>query len=85
MSEEESWSEGYDVGYSDARDQFEDISDDIDNLLIALVSMMRWIGPPPTDKYSFDSQREDAWNLAIETIREIKNDPTWTITKEKTK
>ncbi len=38
------------------------------DLLEALEAMMRWIGPPPTDKYSYDSTREDAWNKARDAL-----------------
>jgi hypothetical protein len=39
-----------------------------DALREALRLHMLWIGPPPTDRYSFDSLREDAWKLGVELI-----------------
>lgn len=33
----------------------------IEELEGALELNMKWIGPPHTDKYSYDSLREDAW------------------------
>ena len=34
---------------------------DIEELREALKLNMDWIGPPPTDKHSYDSLREAAW------------------------
>ena len=34
----------------------------------ALKLHMEWIGPPPTDKHSYDSLREDAWKAGVAAI-----------------
>lgn len=35
-----------------------------DAVVEALEALMAWIGPPPADRHSFDSIREDAWKKA---------------------
>ena len=34
----------------------------------ALQKLMAWIGPPPKDRHSFDSLREDAWDMARKAL-----------------
>ena len=41
-------------------------------LLEALEANMHWIGTPPTDPFSYDSAREDAWKLGHDVIADIK-------------
>jgi septal ring factor EnvC (AmiA/AmiB activator) len=35
-----------------------------ERLRVACKALMQWMGPPPADRYSYDSVREDAWNMA---------------------
>ena len=42
-------------------------------LVEALKKNMDWIGCPPTGPYTFDSQREDAWSLGKEALKEFEN------------
>ena len=37
-------------------------------LLEALKANMKWIGPPPVDRHSYDNLREDAWVLGKAAI-----------------
>ena len=37
-------------------------------LLEALKANMKWIGPPPVDRHSYDNLREDAWALGKAAI-----------------
>lgn len=39
-----------------------------DSLEEALIMWMRWLGPPPIDRYSYDSKREDAWKKSIALV-----------------
>jgi hypothetical protein len=45
----------------------------IDILAKALEDNMKWIGAPPTGKYEYDSQREDAWELGQQALRKYRS------------
>lgn len=51
-------------------------------LLEALIANMAWIGPPPIDKYSYDSARENAWELGKKAIDYWEKRPVQRILKE---
>ena len=42
-------------------------------LVAALEKLMKWIGPPPVDKHSYDSLREDGWKAAKEALAMVKS------------
>ena len=44
------------------------------DLLEALEANMEWIGPPPTDRHSYDSVRERAWKLGQAAIQKAKGE-----------
>ena len=43
-------------------------------LVEALEDNMNWIGPPPVDKYSYDSLREDAWAKGKAALALVEGD-----------
>jgi hypothetical protein len=55
------------------KDQLSDSESVRRELASALKDMMDWIGPPPTDRSSYDSFREEAWRKAKEALKEGKN------------
>lgn len=46
------------------RERVRELEAEVRRLREALGLMMQWIGPPPADRHSFDSLREDAWKKA---------------------
>ena len=43
-----------------------------EKLYLALKMHMEWIGPPPKDKHSYDSLREDAWHRGQDAMDEYR-------------
>lgn len=43
----------------------------VQELAAALTANMKWIGPPPTDKHSYDSVREAAWKLGQAALAKV--------------
>jgi hypothetical protein len=41
-------------------------------LLAALEANMNWIGRPPVDRYSYDSERERAWEMGEQALAAAK-------------
>jgi len=44
------------------------------DLLAACEALMKWIGPPPADRLSYDSKREDAWRMATNAIHRARGE-----------
>ena len=42
------------------------------DLLAALKANMDWIGRPPVDRHSYDSKREDAWEMGKRAIADAE-------------
>ena len=47
-----------------------DLDAEIAKLREALEKNMAWVGRPPTDKYSFDNLREEAWALGKKALHD---------------
>jgi hypothetical protein len=45
-----------------------------DALVEACEALMAWIGPPPTDRYSYDSVREEGWGKARAALALVKKE-----------
>ena len=56
----------------DMLDKLEELKQQNAALVEALEDNMNWIGPPPVDKYSYDSLREDAWAKGKAAIARVE-------------
>ena len=44
--------------------EIEELKLRLQEAIFIIEDFMKWIGPPPTDKWSYDSLREDTWKRA---------------------
>ena len=57
-----------------AIDEYETILDQRDALVGACEQLMAWIGPPLTDRASYDSAREVAWSAARDALALVRGE-----------